>query len=115
MKNKLPLIVAITSAIGLPFANAQEDRPPQPPAQPVEPRPPSPPEGPRSGPRERRPEAERGPGAPAPERGSGRSDGEHGPGRFEGGHHSDGDRPFSPRGDNTGRGGTGSEWGAPRP
>lgn len=105
MKTKLPLILAVAAAIGNPLASAQEDRPPKDPSPREGQRPP---EGERpnpeaGGPRERRPDRERGPGAPELERGSGRPDGERAPGRSEGMRRPDGDRSFSPRGEMPGR------------
>ncbi len=116
MKTKLPLLLTIAAALGAPLANAQDERPPNP--QP-------PREGPRGGEgerpnpepggaRERRPDRERGPGGPELERGPGRTDGERGPGRPDGTRRSEGERPFSPRGDNAGREGMGPEKGVAR-
>lgn len=114
MKTKLPLILTVVSALGAPLVGAQEDRPPKDPVPRDAQRPP---EGERpnpesGGPRERRPDRDRGPGGPELERGPGRPDGERGPGRPDGERgagrpdgprRSEGDRAFSPRGENPGR------------
>ena len=118
MKSKLPLILAVASTLAAPFASAQNERPdpPQPPPEGQRP----PPDGPRPGPgrdgaRERRPDGDRAPGTPDGERGRARPDGEREPGRPDGARRSEGDRPFSPRGENASRDGAGAERGAARP
>lgn len=94
MKTKLPLILAVVSAMGTPFVNAQDERPPaEPPPRDGKPSGEGDRPKPDPGERERRPERDRGPG---------RLD-ERGPGRPENSRRPEGDRAQFPQGENSGR------------